>query len=141
MAMNYSGALELCAELGLFVFMTRKLLSVLGIFAMLVAFLPGVLSAASTQDSPSCCLGVMCPMHQMALAHPICDGDPTSHDGVLQSCPAPNAHFTGALPFVRVKPAAVFVEHLSASLAISTPPVAAKVDADVPSLPPRAFPI
>jgi hypothetical protein len=116
--------------------MARKLLSVLGIFAMLIAFLPRIVDAATSSDLPSCCLGVMCPLHQMPAAQPIC-GNLTPRDGVIQSCPDQTTHYTGALQFVRVVPSFFFSQRVVRPAFLPAPPTTAKIDADVPFLPPR----
>jgi hypothetical protein len=115
--------------------MARRLLSALGIVAMLFAFLPGVVDASLAADSQVCCNGAMCPLHQLMAAQKLCDT--TTHDGVLESCPQPGNHYTGALPFVRVAPSIFFSQRLMDSAVLPAPQVSAKVAADIPYPPPR----
>jgi hypothetical protein len=115
--------------------MARKLLSVLGILAMLIAFLPGVIDASQSSNLPACCSGVLCPLHQLAAKQVLCDS--TSRDGVLQPCPDQTTHYTGALPFVRVAPSILFSQGQVDSATPPAPRASAKISADVPYPPPR----
>ena len=116
--------------------MARRLLSILAIAAMLVAFLPGVVDAGSANQL-LCCNGVMCPFHQLAAAN--CD---TAHsrDGTLQRCPDHGARVMGAPFFVRVARFAVSAPSLleSAECLAFLPTIT--VEPDVPYPPPRARP-
>jgi hypothetical protein len=116
--------------------MARRLLSVLGSLAMLIAFLPGIVDAASA-NLPACCTGAMCPFHQMASAKVICDTSSSPRDADLERCPDQTTHYTVALIFVRMAPAILFAQPLvgaAASLPSSAP---AKVAVEVPYPPPR----
>ena len=115
--------------------MVRRLISVVGILALTVAYLPGAVSSASASTTPDCCNGVMCPMHHMAGGQVLCDMG-TSHSGPsLQSCPDNAQRYTAALAFVRaaptiyytervISPATTFVSHsaLNADLGVVLPP-------------------
>jgi len=112
--------------------MARRLVSILGILAMLIAFVPAIVNAGSSSNL--CCDGVMCPFHHLAEAD--CDAA-HSRDGALQSCPGHGARFTGALPFARVAPAVSF-ELLTVDFTrpIATPSVV-PTHAEVPYPPPE----
>ena len=117
--------------------MTRKLLSMLGTLAMLIAFLPGVVDTAVAADQlPACCNGVMCPLHRMMGGHVIC-GFNSKRDGALQSCPDRSTQYAGALQFVRVAPSIFFSQRVVNAAALPATLIASKIDADVPFLPPR----
>ena len=112
----------------------------LGMLAMLIAYLPGVVAGSSAKPLPDCCNGVMCPMHKMAGDHVICGVDLQHRDGAFQSCPDLSQHYTPALAFLRIAPAVFFSQRVLDSAATLAPQVAAKVDAEVPYPPPRTFP-
>jgi hypothetical protein len=120
--------------------MARRLLSALGIMAMLLAFLPGVVDAAGAADLPLCCNGVICPLHQIA-AKIICDTDSSStHDADLERCPDQTSQYTVALLFVRVAPVIFFAQPLAGKAGPSVAMSPAKVSAQVPYPPPRLVP-
>jgi len=106
---------------------------------MLIAFLPGTVDSATASSLPSCCSGVMCPLHQMAATHVICNTNTTPRDGALQSCPDQAAHYAGSLQFVRVTASIFFSERVVNPALLPAAPVGFKIDADVPFLPPRAL--
>jgi hypothetical protein len=119
--------------------MARRLFSMIGTLAMLIAFLPGVVDASYAESLPTCCPGVMCPMHQMAAAQVICNTNFQPRDAALQSCPDQSTHFAAALLFVRVAPSIFFTQRPVDSAALLTPPLAAKINADVPYPPPALW--
>jgi hypothetical protein len=118
--------------------MIRKLLSILGTLAMLIAFLPGIVNTTVAAGRlPACCNGIMCPLHQMMGGHVICGANSTPRDGAVQSCPDQSAHYAGAPPFVRVAPSIFFSQRVVNPAVLPAARIAAKIDADVPFLPPR----
>ena len=119
--------------------MIRRLIAVLGIAALAVAFLPGVADGLSAAGQPACCSGVMCPMHRNGGQKIICDMALGHQGAQLEACPSTPQHYA-ALVFVPIAPAVLFVEWLVDSAPVFAPPVAAKNGHDVALPPPRSVP-
>lgn len=84
--------------------MKRKCIAFVGMIALAFAYLPGVLSILSANLSPTCCAGMLCPMHNMAGGHMNCGMD-MSHPGTTcEACPCRTPQYTAALIFNRVAP-------------------------------------
>ena len=120
--------------------MTRRLLAMVGIVAMLIAFAPGLVEGAGDSGLPSCCDGVMCPMHKVVNGRVLCgmmtlQQQPGSS---FQSCPDLAHKFTGALPFLRVAPASVTAVWRVAPFVPAALPPVTSVTSDVPCPPPRS---
>ena len=56
--------------------MKRRCIAVVGMIALAFAYLPGVVTALSANALPTCCSGMLCPMHHMSGGHMTCDMDP-----------------------------------------------------------------
>lgn len=117
--------------------MVRRLIAVVGILALVVAYLPAAMGDVSAAKKLDCCNGVMCPMHRMAGTHTECDGD-TSHPGAsLQSCPDNSQRYTAALAFVRVAPSFFLAERVVSPAVAFVSRVPLNADLGVLLPPPR----
>ena len=94
--------------------MLRRILAMIGVLALSVAYLPGVLTDAAASSDPSCCNGALCPMHKFMQGQASCDGD-AGHGGTLRSCPDNSQRFVAATVFLRVQPATLAAEALETS--------------------------
>jgi hypothetical protein len=85
--------------------MNRRFIAVVGMIALAFAYLPGVVSALSANASPTCCAGMLCPMHHMSSGHMNCNMDPAHRNTKCEACAPhhPLAYTSGAV-FNRVAP-------------------------------------
>ena len=118
--------------------MKRRFLAVVGMIALALAYLPGVVSVLSANPSPICCTGTLCPMHQMSAGHMNCGLDATHP--ASQACGCHTPQYTGGLVFNRVAPPLATSERPAgtapALLQIASP----NVEPEVLSPPPRTVP-
>jgi hypothetical protein len=96
---------------------SRKLLAVAALFALLTASMPALAESLSASDSPACCNTAYCPVHHrqgrdMQKDKTNCDtaGKPAQTDCSMRACdPAPNQAL-GTSPFVLIAPVAIVYE-------------------------------
>ena len=114
--------------------MVRRLIAVLAILALALTILPGIPNLASA--TPSCCNGIMCPMHQAGSHAMSCDMGANGSGCALKCLPSQQAgHYTATIVFVLFapttlqrlpasEPAIAFLPHLSpdAFLRVESPP-------------------
>lgn len=107
----------------------------LGIFVLTLAYLPSVMDGASS-DVPSCCNGIMCPLHHLVNGHVVCN---MSDGNSFQSCADYGVRYAGSLVFARVSSPMVYtVRMISDALAFQLP-ASPTFDMPVFSPPPRVF--
>jgi len=119
--------------------MGRRLTGILGIFALAVAFLPGMVDGLGAAQQLKCCAGTLCPMHSNGGQKLDCDMDFGHQGAELQACPSANQHYA-ALAFVPTGPADLFAEWLVDSAPVFAPPAAVNNGHDVAPPPPRSVP-
>ena len=87
--------------------MKRRFIAVVGMIALAFAYLPGVVSALSAGTSPTCCAGMLCPMHHMSGGHMNCDMDAAHRGTTCEACaPHHPLPYTAGAIFNRVAPPA-----------------------------------
>ena len=118
--------------------MLRRLISVIGMLALTLAYLPAAMGGLSPASAPDCCNGVMCPMHRMAGAHTECDGVAGRSGASLQSCPDNAQRYTVALSFVRVAPSVLLTECVVSPATVFVSRVPLSADLGVTPPPPRS---
>jgi len=118
--------------------MMRRLIAVVAILAVALAYVPGMVGDVMA-SAMNCCNGTLCPMHNTSMhqadTHVECDMDMAHSAAALQSCPDNAPRYITAVAFVCVTPtiffqervvsvADAFVSHvvLNADLAISPRP-------------------
>jgi hypothetical protein len=119
-------------------YMKRRFIAVVGMIALAFAYLPSVAGILNAQASPTCCSGMLCPMHHMSGGQMNCDMD-AAHRGT--SCEACAPHhalpYTAGLVFNRVAPPQVASERPAGAapvLLLIAPP---NVEPEIVSPPPR----
>lgn len=119
----------------------RRFVAVIGVIALAFAYLPGVVSILSANPLPSCCSGMLCPMHHMAGGHMTCGMD-MSHPGTTCEACACNhpLQYTAALVFNRVAPASVSDERPAGAAPVLHLIAPASIEREVVSPPPRTIP-
>jgi len=118
------------------VHMERRFIAVIGMVALVFAYLPGVVSALGADQSPTCCAGMLCPMHHMSGGHLTCDMDPAHRGATCEACNHPVQH-TGGLVFNRVAPPAVASVRPAGAAPVLLQIPAPSVEPEVVSPPPR----
>lgn len=118
----------------------RKFIAIIGVLALALAHLPGVVSILSANPSPSCCAGGLCPMHNMAGGHMTCGMD-MSHPGTTcEACPCRTPQYTAALVFNRVAPPIVASVRPAGAAPVLRLIASSSLEPEVLSPPPRAIP-
>lgn len=117
--------------------MVRRLIAVVGILALALMYLPGLVADISASTQPACCDGATCPMHHIAGAQVECDINTGRPSGSLRSCSDLAPRYTAALVFVPVAPSVFFAERpiAAAPVLISDKPGNADLGVVIP--PPR----
>ena len=113
----------------------RQFIAIVGMIALALAYLPGVVSVLSANPSPVCCAGTLCPMHQMSGAHMTCGMDATHP--ASQACGCHSVQYTGGLVFNRVAPAPATNERPNGVPPVLLSIASPNVQPDVLSPPPR----
>ena len=116
----------------------RRFLAIVGVFALAVAYLPGVVGALYAAQQPSCCLGPLCPMHHKMNQQSLCDMGPGNKGAQMQACPASIQHYA-AFVFVRSLAPTLFGECLVQQMSISVSTASPSNTAHVDSPPPRSL--
>jgi hypothetical protein len=114
----------------------RRLIAVLGMLTLTVAYVPSLVNDLGAAAMPSCCSGTICPLHHRVAQHVVCDmdGHPSA---TLESCPGQVIHYASALPFVRIAPPTLAIERLAGPAPVFVPPALLNVAPDVAFPPPR----
>ena len=85
--------------------MKRRCIAVVGMIALAFAYLPGVVTALSANALPTCCSGMLCPMHHMSGGHMTCDIDPARRGTTCEACACSHPlQYTAGAVFNRVPP-------------------------------------
>ena len=113
--------------------MTKRLISLLAISALLATLAAGPAASLAAKMS-ACCNGPMCPMHHKAGG---CDMDTNQMTPVLGSCPNHELQYTASLVFVCITPVALCAELTTEPAAVFAPAKAMRVAAVVDPPPPR----
>lgn len=94
----------------------RRIFAGVGVFALALAFSPGVVCLLDV-DQASCCAGAMCPMHNARM-----NCGMTAH-GAIQACGCHSVQYTGGLVFNCVAPP-IFSDERAARAKTAVQPVA-----------------
>ncbi len=116
--------------------MFRRCVAILTVCALAAAFLPELVRDLSASDMPSCCNGVVCPMHHNWGQKISCDINLGHQGAELQACPSAYQHYATLL-FVPIAPVALLVEWLVDSMPIFASSVVVSNTHEVLSPPPR----
>ena len=115
----------------------RRVLTTIGVLALALAYLPGLLGLLNAQASLACCTGMVCPMHRSAAEHMTCGMD-TSHSGATcELCACHQNQSVGGLVFNRVSPPLAVAERVTRGALVLRNPAFRSVEPEIVSPPPR----
>jgi hypothetical protein len=114
----------------------RQCLAFMGMFALALAFLPGVVCVLNV--AAACCTATMCPMHNAAGSHMSCGMDMSRMGAAVQTCGCHSAQYTGGGSiFDRVTPSATASEPVADAQPILLQTSSPSVNPEVALPPPR----
>jgi hypothetical protein len=116
----------------------RRFLALIGAIALSFAYLPQVVSALGADAMPSCCAGMLCPMHHLAGGHMNCDMDPAHRGTTCEACaPHHPLPYTAGAVFNRVAPLLLAGERPAGAAPLVHLIVLPSLEPEVVSPPPR----
>ena len=119
-----------------FVHNFRRCLAAVGMLALVLAYLPGVVCLLNV--APACCTGTMCPMHSASGSHMTCGTDMAHLGAAFQTCGCHSAQYTGGgSVFDRVAPPAIASERFAGAAPAFLQIAAPSWTLEIVSPPPR----
>jgi hypothetical protein len=126
---------------------SRKVMAVAALFALLVATTPALAESLFGSGSPACCNTSYCPVHHrqgrdMQKDKSNCDtaGNPTRTDCSMRACDATPNQAVGSAPFTLAAPVAIFYEATAQRASLSSSSFFPFVVSHPSTPPPRTLP-